>query len=174
MEKLKDLLHDVTDILLAVVIAFAMFAVVSLYLGDWFQADQNVVMADNNQLDNEPVTPKVQNPPAKAPDDETNDEEPNSEDAENLTDSENTPEGENKEETPPVTVVEVKTITIPNGTPGVGIAAILVENGLLDNAAEFINAAEALGLSLKLKSGTFEISTDTTVEEMVKIIAKQQ
>ncbi len=170
MEKLKDLLHDFTDILLAIVIAFAMFAVVSLYLGDWFQTDKNIVVANEQTPDDTvPVTPEVEDSEEEAPEDNTSQEE---EEAPSDTEA---PEDEGNEEeaAPPVTVVEVKTITIPNGTPGVGIATILLENGLIENTADFINTAENLSLSLKLKSGTFEIPTDATIEEMVKIIAKQ-
>lgn len=182
MEKLKDLIHDFTDILLALVIAFAMFAVVSLYLGDWFQNDSTVVAANNLPQEESTPQPEISGSidngqGAEAPTGDLNGEEaPNHQEEENPQPPENnqTPAAETETVTPPpVTVVDIKKITIPNGTPGIGIAKILYENGLIADTNDFVKAAESLNLSLKLKSGTFEIPSDATPEEMVKIIAKQ-
>lgn len=179
MEKLKDILHDTTDILLALVIVVAMFAVVSLYLGDWFNFDKNVVMADTpppiveeNEVPNEVAESDEAATDSEAPlDNQPND---NEEATEKPSDEPVSPTPNvTPPSTSPVTVVEIKRITIPDGTPGVGVARILYDNGLIENTADFIRSAEDLNLSLKLKSGTFEIPTNATIEAMVKIIAKQ-
>jgi len=42
---------------------------------------------------------------------------------------------------------------------------------LVDDENNFVQAAESLNLSGRLKSGSFEIPVDATAEDMVKIIA---
>ncbi len=177
MERLKDFFHDYSDMFLALFVAGIMFFAISWNLGSWFDNSSNTALANN--------TPVIeQEKPEKDPtvtDDPQGSEEENSsnenKEDENAIDSENTENAPKEntvaEEKPPV-VAEVKTITVPNGTPGTGVANILKENGLIQNTNDFIQAAERLNLAVRLKSGTFEISTDATVEDMVKIIAGQK
>lgn len=72
------------------------------------------------------------------------------------------------------TVKETKKITIPSGASGTGIARILKENELIDDINDFVQTAENLNLSRRLRSGFFEIPINTTIENMVKIIAGQE
>lgn len=191
MEKLKDLLHDFTDVIMAIGIVIVMFAVVTMSLGDWFEGN-TISFADSNSLVNSVASTEDVNKVVdaekgketgsdKEPDHQNKEEEDekgkdatnnqSNESNEEKTNEESTPQPVDKEK-PAVSVVEIKTITIPSGSPGAKIAKILQENGLLEDPAEFIKVAEDLKLSLKLKSGTFEIPTNSTIEEMVRIIAK--
>ncbi|KAB3534850.1 endolytic transglycosylase MltG [Alkaliphilus pronyensis] len=174
MEKLKDLIHDFTDILLALVIVAVMIAVVTYNLGDWFEFDKDVNAA---QIPDAIEADTPNNPVVIADDSEEASQENHEEDMEENTDEvvdeENTEEEIVEDEaSSPITVVEVKEIVIPNGTPGVGVAKILQENGLIENTSDFIKAAEELQLDIKLKSGTFFIPTSASIEDMVKTIAK--
>ena len=169
VEKIKDLIHDYSDVLLAILIAAAMVMIVFLNLTSIF--DENQVAAQPiSSIANEPEPidiPVVIEPELNTPDEtEIAPEELRHE-----------PVTETEETQPPVTEQPSAgtrvSVTIPNGTPGSGIARILVEHQLLSDPAPFIEAAESLNLSLSLKSGTFQIPVGVSAEEMVKIIAGQ-
>ncbi|KAB3525447.1 MltG/YceG/YrrL family protein [Alkaliphilus serpentinus] len=178
MEKLRDWLHDTTDILLALIIVVVMSGVVFLNLGDWFEVGPTVTAAEYPQTVTTNPNDDASNPeedPIIGDAVEIVEETP---EAEGETDEEaadaNQPEEEQQQEesTPPVTVVEVKRITIPDGTFGAGIANILKENGLIENPTEFVRTAENMNLATRLNSGTFDIPTDSSLEEIVRIIAR--
>ncbi|WP_053956577.1 hypothetical protein [Inediibacterium massiliense] len=61
-------------------------------------------------------------------------------------------------------------INIPNGTFGMGIAQILKENGLIDDPQEFINQVTKLGMDSKLKSGEFDIPSNSSLDDIIYII----
>ncbi|WP_425449759.1 hypothetical protein [Dethiothermospora halolimnae] len=67
---------------------------------------------------------------------------------------------------------EVVNISIPEGTSAFKIADILVDKGLVDNKWNFLNTATELKLDTKLKPGEFKIKKNSSLETMVKILAK--
>lgn len=193
MEKIKDFFHDYSDIFLAIIISSVMFTVLSFNLGTWFTdspnavaaseqntADSNNTIGDNSDsnFENEDLedTENVKDP---SEEDINNEEKINKDiedtENENMKDEDNeTEESRNNEkENNTSTTPEIKTISIPNGTPGSGIAKILKENGLIDNTSDFIKTAESLNLSNRLKSGSFDISTDASLEDIIRIISGQ-
>lgn len=169
LEKLKDLIHDYSDLLLAIIITSAMVVVVFWNLNTIFE---------------EPAVSSAITPPSAQKNDS---EERTNEDSTFVTidlseeefsndetgDTEETVEAEDVDESTPDTESTV-TVVIPSGTPGMGIATILVEQGLLPEPGVFVQAAEELNLSLNLKSGTYDIPKDSSPEEMVRIIAGQE
>jgi hypothetical protein len=168
MEKIKDFLHDYSDIFLALLIMAAMFMVVYINLNTIFD-DTPVVIAqpaDSPAIAPDPdsetivIDVDIPSPPV---------EEPGIENSRHETE----PEQAAPPATTPPDAGELVTVTIPNGTPGIGIARILVEHQLLPDTDAFVASAESLELSLKLKSGTFQIPAGSTPEEMVLIIARQ-
>lgn len=179
MEKIKDFFHDFSDVFFAIAVASVMFVVLSWNLGSWFSDSSNTVLAD------EPVSitkDKNNNPISETDDKQANIEEneeveKNDGDEDKITTEEKIDNTESKETEVPSDnniTSEQKTVSIPNGTPGSGIAKILKENGLISDTKEFIQAAENLNLAHRLKSGSFEIPTNATIEDMVKIIAGQK
>ncbi|QUH20233.1 hypothetical protein [Alkaliphilus sp. B6464] len=179
MEKIKDFFHDFSDVFFAIVVASVMFVVLSWNLGSWFSNSSNTVLAD------EPVNitkDKNNNPISENDDKQSNivgneEVEKNNSDKDKVTPEDTTDNIESEETDVPsdnIITSEQKTVSIPNGTPGSGIAKILKENGLIDDAKDFIQAAENLNLAHRLKSGSFEIPTNATIEDMVKIIAGQK
>ena len=181
MEKIKDFFHDFSDIFFAIIIAGVMFAVLSVNLGSWFNVPSNTASAnepfntskdrDNNATsdgpDNNNVNPEDKNNKTETG---TDTDKIETEKPQNNNDAiPGTDENEQKNET----AGETKKIIIPSGTFCTGIAKILKNNELIDNENSFVQAAENLGLSSRLKSGSFEIPVDATVEEIVKIIAGQ-
>lgn len=151
-----------------------MFSVVAVNLGDWFKLDSGIVMAAGKIDENETETDTKINEEVKAPEvkEENNVVEETPENKEEVIE---TPKAETPQGTPSTSViVEIKRIVIPNGTPGVGIAKILQEKGLINSTGDFVRVAEELKLAVKLKSGTFEIPTNSSIEDMVRIIAGQK
>ncbi|AOY76323.1 hypothetical protein [Clostridium formicaceticum] len=151
MEKLKDLLHDFSDVFIAGIIASLMFGVVVFSLGDWFNTNSTAIAID-------PLLEVHQQELAEKFSEEANTE-ANEEDA------------ADEKDLVEVTVTEDKVITVPSGTPASGIATILLDNGLIENTNDFIKTAEELDLLLKLKSGTFTISANADLKDIVRIIA---
>jgi hypothetical protein len=179
LEKIKDFFHDFSDIFFAIIIIGIMFAVLTVNLGSWFDNHSGTVSAseptdipeeqsnntassgqnidntgleyENNGLGTENDTDKVE--------------------IENSQDNSNTDNYIDKDEQKNRTVGETKKIVIPSGTFCTGIAKILKDNKLVDDENNFVQAAESLNLSGRLKSGSFEIPVDATAEDMVKIIA---
>lgn len=171
MDRLRDFLHDNTDIFVALLIAFAMFVVVAVNLGDWFKFDSGVVAADN--YDDKVVEEKVDTEEEVEADDKNQPQKPTTDDTKPEVVETPKPEAP-KPEAPAAVIVEIKSIVIPNGTPGIGIARILQEKGLINSTSDFTRAAAELKLEGKLRSGTFQIPTDASVEDMVKIISGQR
>jgi len=187
LEKIKDFFHDFSDVFFAIAVTSVMFVVLSLNLGSWFNNSSNTVLADepvhiveNNDTnliseDNTEVVNLEENENLeeensdidKIPTEET-------EKTDEIKSNNDVDSKENEAESENTTNFEVKTIVIPNGTPGSGVAIILKENGLIDDTKEFIQTAENLNLAVRLKSGSFEIHSNDTIEDMVKIIAGQK
>ena len=66
----------------------------------------------------------------------------------------------------------IATIEIPQGTFPSKIGDILENSNLIKNKNEFLNRSIELGLDTKLQSGTFDIAIGTSLDEVIKIIAK--
>ncbi|AKL94440.1 hypothetical protein CACET_c09330 [Clostridium aceticum] len=159
MEKIKDLLHDFSDVFIAVVIASLMVGVVVFNLGDWFDSNSTAIAIDSSpeilQEEKLEISQEIE-------------EEAEEEFEENS--------AESTEPVEPVepAVVEDKVFTIPSGTPASGIATILLDNGVIESSNDFIKTAEELDLLLKLKSGTFTIPNNSELKDIVRIIAGER
>lgn len=62
-------------------------------------------------------------------------------------------------------------VEIPSGSPGVAIARILKEKGLITDINGFIQQVDAMGLGPKLQSGKYTLKTGMGLEEIIKILA---
>ncbi|MCC5910221.1 MAG: hypothetical protein JJT76_07285 [Clostridiaceae bacterium] len=165
MEKLKDILHDFSDVIFAFVIIIAMFTVITFNLGDWFD-NNSVVAVDTASIEETNIPEELTSIVEET---EVQDEEEEKE--EDIAEIVEEPEIQ-ETEVVEITIVDSIEITIPNGTPGVGIAKILLDNQLIESTRDFVETAEELNLALKLKSGTFDIPTNATLEDIVRIIAR--
>ncbi len=178
MEKIKDIIYDYSDVFFALIITVAMVGVVYINLTTIFD-DSNAVIPDPSDiLIGGADLPSESDEPNETIIIDLND--PVTSENTDVEDSRHEPELEEAspaEEpatpvTPPVTG-EMVSVTIPNGTPGIGIAQILVDHQLLPDTIAFVQAAEELELAVKLKSGTFQIPAGSSPEQMVRIIAGQ-
>lgn len=64
-------------------------------------------------------------------------------------------------------------ITIPQGAAGERIAKILVENGLVNQSSDFLNVLKKSGLESKLRSGTYNIPSGSTPDQIIKILTEK-
>lgn len=178
MEKIKDFLHDFSDIFFAIIIAGIMFTVLTINLGSWFNEPFNTVSA--NEPNNAAINRNNSFKNGKPDNDIINDENGQSETEGDINETEtekpenNTYPDISENEQKAGATEETKKIVIPDGTFCTGIAKILKDNRLIDNENDFIRAAEDLKLSGRLKSGSFEIPVNTTVEDIAEIIAGQK
>ncbi|MEN1759795.1 hypothetical protein [Anoxynatronum sibiricum] len=184
MDRLKDFLHDYSDVFLATLIIIAMVSVVYVNLNTIFD-DNPVVMAqpapggstaDAGTGSDLPLIvelPSGELEDNELPPEEMRHEDDASEEGADATPADDAPSTPSPMPSAPPAPGETVEITIPNGTPGIGIAQILVDHQLLPDTTSFVRAAETLELSLKLKSGTFQIPAGSSPEEMVRIIAGQ-
>jgi len=163
LEKWKDLVHDYSDLFIALLIVTTMGLVVYFNLVSLFDEDRMVVA--------QPEAPHQEDQAEQASEEEPTlmiDLEETEEMAEQEEEEPETPEPRDQaEDTEPVS------ITISPGTAGSQIGDLLVEKGLLNETESFIQAAEELGLSNRLRSGTYHIPPDASAEEMVRIISGQ-
>ncbi|MBN2285092.1 MAG: endolytic transglycosylase MltG [Tissierellales bacterium] len=89
---------------------------------------------------------------------------------------EQTPSGSDSTDfTNPSSEIEVSSlvkITIPSGSSASDIGDILLSKNLIKDKDEFISRSIELKLDTKLKSGEFEIETNTPLDEVIQIISK--
>lgn len=151
LEKAKDILYDSIDYIIMLAIIVAVVFVIGWRL--------DVLFADDaHEPDNED-TVIVDNSTRPEPND--NMHKPN--DVDNP-DTEDNPENVKNE------VVNIK---IPDGSLPDRIGNILVENGIISSSKDFVTKAIELNLETKLRSGSFDIPKDSSVEQIVKIIANR-
>ncbi|PAB60748.1 MltG/YceG/YrrL family protein [Anaeromicrobium sediminis] len=171
IDRLKDLLYEISDILVAVLIVILVSGVIVWQVTDTLAFSKE--QADSITVEKQPVTEVISNEPVEEPVEESVEEpsiiveenNPSSNQAEVI------PE-EPKEETPPPKPVskDVK-VTIPSGSPGIKIANILQEAGLIKDSNDFVKRSSELKMDSKLKSGTYTISTSNSIDDMIYIIA---
>ncbi|QXM05618.1 hypothetical protein [Crassaminicella indica] len=181
-EKIKDLLYEISDLLLASAIILVMTTVITWKVTDSLAFTEKTAIGINEATPNE----KVSNETKQASLEENNslptiNEAANESSNENIISEneekvQNIPDASSSEETtatPPQQIAPgpaIVKINIPSGTPGMGIAKILKEKELIDDTAKFISRIEELKLSSKLKSGTFNIQTNSSLDDIIYII----
>jgi len=171
MEKFKNFLYDKNDIIVALVIIVLATFIITGRINAIMAYPETMLTkaqeeAGNSILDNDPASPEITTP-AVPDESEPVVEEP----------VETPPVVEQPDTTIPVTNPPpaggtVITITVPTGSTGEAIAAILVTNGLIVQKSDFTTVVNASGLGTKLKAGTFKIPAGSTPAEIVAIIAK--
>lgn len=186
MERIKDFLYDISDLLISLLIIAVIFAVISWKLNESIPID---TLADPAVSEEPAAKPDAS---AKVPESETSETEATTPSAANnpVSDASDAdkPIGDNPSGTPeppaqppvqppakpadasPVAGKAV-TIEIPSGSPGVAIGKILKDNGLITDVSTFIKKVDELGLGPKLRSGSFNLKTGMTLEQIIKTLA---
>jgi len=170
VEKIKDILFDLTDFVLVLVIVVVMISVISLKVTDSLSLNPFSIIAKNSieheitidkqnnndiELDNLDIKPNISSTDSNIEKPEEILIEPDT----TLDIKKTIPE-----------VVELK-ITIKSGSTGYDIAKLLMSNNLIDNTQIFISRVEELKLGAKLRSGTFTLNSSLPLDEIIFIIA---
>ncbi|NMA93863.1 MAG: hypothetical protein GX975_04280 [Clostridiales bacterium] len=183
MKKIKDLIYDYNDILLALLIIAVAGAVIMWRVNEImaYPAYLQGIAQDNpakdvdftgidltqhpvDDFNTDPEDINVDVPP----DGETPGGDPSTEPVQDPNaENPGTPSSGEKF----VTAKDIE-VTIPRGSTGAQIAEILLKNGAIDSSENFIATAEAKKKATKLQAGTFKIPAGSTVEDVVNIIAR--
>lgn len=196
LEKLKDFFYETSDLLLALVILLIMSSVITWQVSDSmaFNKDEStdtpasveIPASEDSELDEIPAADIDEEKP-EGDDTSMDSNEDLTEDMAITDENEgsqsveapetNEAEGEDPSPTEGDTIETASndvTVTIPSGTSGAGIAKILKDNNLIQDTAAFISRIEELNLAAKLKSGTFTINSNTSLDDMIYIITGQK
>lgn len=169
-EGIKDFLYDSIDYIIIIGIIGIVVFVISWRLNFLFAKDALISPKDNTIIQD---NAKDKIDPVENNQEENNENKPN--DAETTETAENINEvsEETKEPIDNSEKDKIVKITIPEGSLPSKIASILESNKLISSKNDFIQKAIELKLDTKLKSGEYEIKSGSTLEEILKIIAKQ-
>lgn len=173
LEKIKDIVYDVSDILLSLVIVALIFFVVSWKISDSLAFEieipekSGIAQAEEGDTDIIDIS-------------EVDDSSESSSETAGSDDTAGTPEetpASGTDAKPGGTQVELvgvtKEIEIKSGSTGYSIGKLLAEAGLVPDSQTFINRVEELGLGAKLRSGTFTLSSDMSLDEVIYKISGQ-
>ena len=161
-EKLKDFIYDGIDYIMIIGVIAIVALIINWRLNGLFAEDgRNTIPKKQVQVINN--TPSVSNDKNRDKPNENDDLDKNTKD--NIQDDNK----ENLDE--PNSDILVK-ISIPAGSLPSKIGSILESNGLVKDKNEFVQKAIELKLETKLKYGEFEISKNSSIEEILKILTK--
>ncbi len=165
-ERLKDILYDSIDYIIMLAIIVGVVFVIGWRL--------DVLFAKDN-LDNEPkdqIIVETPKDPIEEPKEDDILEENLDTEGEILDNEENKPE-DNLEKAPKEEEIAIVTINIPEGSLPSKIGSILESNGLVSSKNDFVIKAQEMNLDRSLRSGKYEIKKNSSLEEIVKIIARR-
>ncbi len=181
-EGIKDIVHDSIDVILVIVILLAVGGTILWRLDILFATDMdkpvinqpsdNDVATDDETINSPSDSNDNSSPSTDDSSSEQNQDNPDSNndaggDSNDSTDTSNPSEGviENNE---PVIVV------IPDGTLAPGIGIIVRDLGLIqpEEYYTFLTRAQEMGLDTKFQSGTFTIKKGSSLDTIIKTIAR--
>lgn len=172
MERVRDFLYDISDLLISLLIVAAIFTVISWKLNESIPIEASMAPPTAEEPASEdpgtaPVEPAETDPePVDPVTDASDADKPIGGNT-----SDDTAEPPATPEKPAVETGKSVTVTVPSGSPGIAIARILKENGLITDVNAFIQKVDALGLGPKLRSGTFQLKTGMDLEQIIKVLA---
>lgn len=187
LEKVKDLFYDISDILLSILIIAVMFYTISWKLSDTMSYTPNLNLPFlSSQAEEAPI-------PTVEADESTHvavdEKSPSVEDATNPVTDEGevidmapdpeetapTPQEEAKPESESINVLTVKEVSfiVPSGTVAYKIIQQLEDQGLIDDKSAFTTRLSERKLDSKLRSGTFQLSSDMTYDQIINKLTGQ-
>ncbi len=169
MEKLKDILYDLGDVLVSLAIIAVIFLIVSWKLNDAFPLQATLFSPDaETTTEIEATSSVVAQSIDLATSESVNtpvDQQQTSSTAQDASQAVTTEAPTANQD------VVKKSITIPSGSSGNSIAKLLEQNGLIESRSEFLKVVDKLGVGGRLQAGKFEISSNMSYEEIAKILS---
>lgn len=197
IEKIKDILYDLSDIMVSLLIIAVIFFSVSWKISDVLQVDLAETLKSNTEAtDDLPVTVIIPDINPESPDQTTQPENPDeglengengdtpgdtddgSGEGENATNGANPGESTNnagETTTPPETSTPatLDTFIVADGATGYSIGKKLAEEGYVQDVDTFVNRLVAMKLDNKLRAGSFKISKSDDLDTIIKVLAGQ-
>lgn len=182
MERIKDFLYDISDLLISLLIIAVIFAVISWKLNESIpietasapppveapaQEPDAAQGSDSPQPDSAAATPSAS---SDAVADASDADKPINEPPATAPEKPVQPPAQPPASTAPTAGTAI-TIEIPSGSPGITIGKILKDNGLISDVSAFIKKVDELGLGPKLRSGSFKLKTGMSLEQIIKTLA---
>lgn len=174
MEKMKDILYDISDIIISLLIIAVIFFVISWKLNESMPISYQAESLSTSE-------PEQSEPSLSASTDDINTEDiPLIEDEKPIDDEVIVTEPEvitppavteSPEQSPATPVGTEVSFEVPSGSTGFAIAKLLRDQGFISDINAFISKVEEMGLGAKLRSGTFTLKTDMSEEQIIKILA---
>ena len=187
-EGIRDLLYDYIDTILVIGIVVLVSGTIMWRLDILFASDlENETLEPIEVISEEKEDVSENNSDNDDKNEKMDTEENDNENGKKDTSDENEVDSEEKEDTPKDDTasndnndedkkepqeVETFTVEIPSGSLGPTIGDILIKKGLIDDKWEFLRRAQELGLDTKLKSGTFKIKSDSSLDIIIKTISR--
>ena len=167
-EALKDILYDSTDYFIMIAIVGIVVFIIGWRL-DLLFADNltdskpvnNIIAEKEEPSDHEPEKEKPDKGKAEATIPKVEVHIPK--------EKTNTPK---KEDVTASNQNQTIKIVIPAGSLPSSIGSILESNGLVSSKADFVQKSQDMKLDTKLKSGNYEIKTNTPLEDIVTLLTK--
>lgn len=175
MERIKDILYDIGDVLFGFVIILVMVSVVTLKLTsamdiNLLDTSLNTALL-NNKDDSESVSDTTKNNAI-------------------VIDANDKPDNTSTEETTPPTTVEQGstvenpvdnspevidividvTLEIPKGSTAVSIAKLLEDKNLVESSTVFLDRVKELNMDPKLRYGTFKLKSNYSIDKIISVI----
>ncbi|KNF10157.1 putative periplasmic solute-binding protein [Gottschalkia purinilytica] len=164
IEKVKDFLYDATDYVLILLIVVVVAGVIGWKLDILFAKGSD----DENIASN---TSKVEKEISKESKSKNKNKDKNKNSDKKAS---NKNDKQDNKKTDKEVKKEVIPVTIPQGSLPPAIANILVEQGVISDKYEFLKKSQEMQLDTKLRSGYYEIEKGSSLETIIKVIAKQQ
>ena len=170
MNKLKDIIYDKNDLLIALIIllcaAFIIYQRIDVIMG--YPSTLEATAQTNTTESAVQYSGNNESSKDTSEDSSKTDSQNTDKDSADTSDT-NTPASSSDTGK---TNGEAVTVSIKYGDTGSDIAALLVDSGLLDSKQEFYDAVSKAGADTRLKAGNFNVPMGSTPDEIIAIITK--
>lgn len=146
IEKVRDLFYDTTDYILVLIIIATVTGIIAWRLDSLFDKGSKSHSSNSTEISTSSSY---------------NDNEKDKKNSDLIEKEKNKQKG-------------VIHIVIPEGTLPNSIATILLDYGVISDKFEFLKKSQELGLDTKFRSGEYDINKNSSLEEIIRIIARQQ
>lgn len=180
IERLKDFLYDISDIVVSLLIIAAIFFSVSWKISDTLSYNLEEDLNNTSAITENEVSTETETLESSESDSETviniipdDTADANAANETPETDSpaetpvDNSGQSENS---PQLTLV---TFTVPSGASGYSIGQALADDGYIDNAQTFVSRLVERELDRKLFAGDFELSKNDDLDTIINVLTGQ-
>lgn len=168
-ESVKDFMYDAIDYILILVVIAVVAGIIGWRLDILFAKDTNVNTTPKNKIETSEQSNNSNDDIIDSENEHNADTTQSNESKDNTNVSQNN-ENNNSENSNSST--QIINVVIPEGTLCPKIADILLQKGIIKSKEEFLDKASELKLDTKLKSGEYQLSPSSSLENILKTLSK--